>query len=513
LAALTIGLSTSTAVAQNGSNFLLRSNGADAIFGGVGAGVGSVPGVGGDGVGVWMCYEGMRGNSVTQLGDFGYKQIAWREAVCVLGAPIVGLGLKFPQITVLEYDGVNPFGSGNVFTMPVCGVPFGCFPLGNSAGIAPYGTPAGSSASFLLTGFTTGVGLPSNAIAVIPNNGLVPSSAGGTAFVIAVASGTLGIASTGFCWGVQFGWLPSALPSLDDVNGWWMWRSNSQDNNQYWNLSDDETNIWQTQTVLSTAGGTALFALNANFEYDNDWLSSNASTNVALAPVGANGTGVYYGTGAGVPNSGNSVNGGFDMGRHGGISTSGTGGTVSSLTGLGGQDPAGSPTAGLIPTMGAVTWSNGPSTTIGGGANFHLDWIQIWFDLTFGVDPALTTDLTVGPGGIFRVPVTLQASFPGGFPQPLTTAFFPFFIHAAADQTGVAAWPDPFGFGGGTFGIPPIVGSSFHLPVATSSVAVGLPVGLQAGTSRLKTAGGPFLWKGGPNANTPSQTHGIPLID
>lgn len=509
LAALTIGLSTSTAVAQNGSNFKLLSNGSDVIYGGLGAGGSSIPGVGGDGVGVWVSYEDMRGNSMTQLGDFGYKQVGWREAVCVLGAPIAGLGLKFPQITMLELDGVNPFGAGNVFTYPTC-LTTPCFPIGNSTGFAPYGAPAGTSASFLLTGFATGVGLPSNAVAVIPNNGLFPSSNGGSAFVIAVASGNLGIASTGFCWGVQFNWTPSALASLDDVNGWWTWRSNSGDNNQYWNLSNDETNIWQSNTIATLGGG--LIAFNSNIDYDNDWLSSNTSTNVATAPVGANGTGVYYGTGVGVAGSGNSVNGGFDMGRHGGISTGGAGGTVSSLTGLGNQDPAGSPTAGLIPTLGFVSWDNGPST-LTGTTRHRVTWIQIWFDLTFGIDPALTTDLLVGPGGKFRVPVSLQVGFPGGFPQPITTSFFPFFIHSPDDRTGLTAWPDPFGFPGGTFGIPPVVGSSIHLPTVVSSVAIGLPVGLQAGSSALKSGVGPFLWKGGPNANTPSQSTGIPLID
>ena len=508
LAALTIGLSTSSAVAQNGSNFKILSNGSDVIYGGLGAGGSSTGGPGGDGIGVWVCYEGMRGNSMTQLGDFGYKQVGWREAVCVLGAPIAGLGLKFPQITMLEFDGVNPFGAGNVFTMAVCNQP-GNPVLGTSAGFAPYGVPAGTSASFLLTGFTTGVGLPSNAVAVIPNNGLFPSSNGGTAFVIAVASGNLSIASTGFCWGVQFNWTPSALASLDDVNGWWTWRSNSADNNQYWNMSNDETNIWQSNTIVTLGGG--LIAFNSNLDYDNDWLSSNASTNVATAPVGANGTGVYYGTGAGVAGSGNSVNGGFNLGRTGGIATDGVTGTLSSLTGLGNQDPAGSPTAGLIPTMGGVTWDNGPST-LAGTRRWRLEWIQIWFDLTFGVDPALTTDLLVGPGGVFRVPVTLQASFGGGFPQSITLSFFPFFLHNVDDRTGLTAWPDPFGFPGGTFGIPPQVGSSIHLPVASAAVCIGLPVGLQAGTSALKGPGGPFLWKGGPNANTPSSSHGIPLV-
>lgn len=507
LAALAVGLSTSPAVAQNGSNFMVLNNGFDAIYGGIGAGGGQVGGV--DGIGTWIDGENMRGNTMTQLGDFGYKQIGWREAPCVLGPAIPGLGLKFPAILVLEFDGVNPYGPGNVFTLPVCGTP-GCLALGNSAGVAPYGAPAGSSAAFLLTGFASGVGLPSGAVALIPNNGIAPSSNGGTAFVIAAASGVLPIASTGFCWGVQFGWVPSAVAALDDINGWWTWRTNSGDNNQYWSISTDENNIWQSDTVLLDGGATGLIAFLSNLDYETCSIGSNPSTNPATAPVGAAGTGVYYAIGPGVPLSGNSFNGGFDMGRHDGLSMNGPGGTVSG-TGLGGQDPLNSTTPGLLSTLGFVTWNNSPSSLIP-GVRHHVTWVQIAFDMANGVDPALTVDLPLA-GGNARFPISDQVSFPGAI-QPETNLFASLFLHTVNDQSTLGnLWPDPFGFPGGTFGIPPVVGSSSHFPTGGgASVALGVPIGFQAATSQLGTSTGPLLW-GGPVTNAPSHAHIIPLVD
>jgi hypothetical protein len=502
MAALVAGFSA-PAFAQNGENFLVLSNQFDAIYGGIGAGGLQTAA---DGIGDWVSGEDMRGNSLTTLGDYGYRQIGWRESMCVLGAPIVGLGLKFANIAVIEMDGLNPYGP-NVFNEPACGTPGACF----TSAAAAYGSPPSSSASFALLGFPSGAGLPSSAVALVPNNGLLGSVDGGTATLLAVAAATLPIASTGFCWGVQFNWAPSAVPALDDINGWWTWRQNSPDGNQYWGLSNDELNIHQSNTVLLDNGATGIGAFFGQLNYETHYLSVNPSTNVALAPVGSNGTGPYYATGVGVPNSGNSLNGGFDMGRHSGITTTGTGGVVNVLTGVGNQDPAGSPTAGLVPTLGFVTMANGPATTIN---QSRLTWVQIAFDLTFGVDPVNAIDLGVGgPAKPVRVPVTNSVSFPGGFPQPLTNTLFGFFIHTAVDQTGQTAWPDPFGFAGGTFGILPQWGSSIHLPVATGSVAIGLPVGLQVGSSALGGPAGPLSWGPGNNTNAPSQSTLVALID
>jgi hypothetical protein len=500
--ALVLGLSATPALAQNGSNFNVLSNNFDVIYGGLGAGGGQVAGV--DGFGVWVSGEIIRGNTLTTLGDFGYREANWRESLCVLGAPIPTLGLDFPVIVSVEMDGVNPYGAGNVFTYPACGTA-GPFPLGNSAGFAPYGAPAGSSANFLLSGLPSGVGFPSATTVLLPNNGLVPSSNGGTATIIAAASSKLPIASTGFCWVVQFGWAPSALASLDDINGWWTWRTNGVDGNQYWGMSNDEMNVWQSNTVFTDGGQTGLIAFFSNLDYEYHSAAVNPVTNPALAPAGAAGTGLYYATGAGVPNSGSSGNGGFDLGRHTGLSLNGTGGTVNPNTGLGNQDPAGSPTPGIVPTLGFTTWNNATST---GG--FHLTWIQVNNELTFGLDPAGNAD-ALKVFGTVRVPVSIS-QIPGPFPQPITNLFFGFYIHGVADQTGQSGWLDPNGFAGGTFGVAPTVGASIHLPtVGPPAACIGFPVGLSAATSQLGGPAGPLVW--GRNFDAPSNTSNISLLD
>ena len=506
MAALVAGIST-PAFAQNGENFLVLSNGFDVIYGGLGAGGAQTAT---DGFGEWVGGEDMRGNTMTSLGDYGYRQIGWRESMCVLGAPIAGLGMKFANIAVIEMDGVNPFIADNTFNEPSCATPFACL----TSTAAAYGAPAGSSASFILLGFPSAAGLPSSAISLAPNNGLVPSSNGGTATLLAVATASLPIASTGFCWGVHFNWTPSAVPSLDDTNGWWTWRQNSPDNNQYWGISNDEMNIHQSSTVFLDGGATAIAAFFGQLNYEAHYTSPNPSTNVALSPSGSNGTGTYYAIGAGTPGSGSSANGGFDMGRHSGLSHTGTGGGINVITGVGNQDPAGSPTAGLIPTLGLVTMNNSPSSLPGTLRN-HLGWLQVNTDMSFGVDPALSGDLGVGgPSKPARVPLTSQLTLPG-FPQPITNTFFGLFLHGVEDQTPLGnLWADPFGFAGGQFGILPFWGSTIHLPTALSSTtSFGLPVGLQVGSSQLAGSVGPLQWGPGNNENAPSQTTLIALVD
>src|SRR6185503_1121156 len=103
----------------------------------------------------------------------------------------------------------------------------------------PYGTGPGSTASFLIVlAFPSAAGLPTAAM-VLPNNGLVPSGAGGTRKLLAAASADLPIASAGLCWEAKFTWIASALPTLDDIDGLWHYVQNSHDLNQYWAFSDD----------------------------------------------------------------------------------------------------------------------------------------------------------------------------------------------------------------------------------------------------------------------------------
>jgi hypothetical protein len=542
MAALAAGLFVSPAAAQNGENFQVLANSADIIYLGIGAGGSQAAGV--DGAGTWVDGEEMRGNTFTNLGDYGYKQIGWRTSPCVLGtaggtlpAGAPGLRLRFPIIAVVEMDGVNPFDQGlNVWSRVACASSLalptaGCFPIGGSGGIG-FG-PAGASANFLVSGLPSGVSsFASGFTILLPNNGLqgataVPSA---TATLIALASdSSLPIASTGFCWMVTFNWLPSAVPALDDINGWWTWNVNSEDGNQYYIWSNDEQNLWQTNSLATDGGITALFAFFGNVELEATSLSTSPSTNVATAPNGLNGTAPYAFIGAD-PFGGGSVNGGFDLGRHGGVTLNGAGGAATG-TGFGGQDPA---AAGLpnIPTLGFVTWNNGPQTAATGAVGdprTHVVWVQTWYDgilagLTGGVagDPGTngSPDLPVAPSvGANRFPLTMQETIGFAFPSADVSFYGPFFVHLVQDQTGVTAWPDPYGFAGGTAGITPVVGSSIHLPLggAISALSLGLPVGLQIGSSQLKNVGAPpLLWNknaSNPQENATSHSVVVPLID
>jgi len=508
LSALTVGLFTSSALAQNGTNYLIFSNGFDAIYGGIGAGGSQVGAV--DGLGIHISGEDIRGNTLTSLGDFGYREAGWRENMCVLGAPSPELALDFPLLTVIEFDGVGAFSPAAVFTFPAC---LGAsFPLGNSGGFVPYGGP--SAGSFVALGFPSGVGLPSSTAILAPNEGLIGGPTSATATLIALAANNaLPIASTGFCWVVQFGWSPSALASLDDIDSWYSWRANGRQGifgQQYWGMSNDDCATWQSQTLGSTGGLAFVYQFFANLNYEYYGISIEPTTMEALAPTGVNGTGTYYTIGAGVPNSGSSLNGGFDVGTHQGLSLNGPGG-VPGPSGFGNQDPAGSPTAGLIPTIGFMSWNNSPETGAG-GSRFRLTWISVYNELSFAFDPALNGDATLSFGQA-RTPNSIS-QLPGPFPTPTTLAFFPFFIHATDDQTALGnLWPDPAGFPGGTFGVVPNVGATIHLPtIGVTGTCIGLPVGLQIGSSALGGPGGPLAW-GKTNEDAPSNSSIVPLID
>jgi hypothetical protein len=171
------------------------TNGGDVTFRGVGAGGAQTSPQ--DCLSTFIAGEDLRGaHRVQWSGDFGYRQKGIVEQVCV---PIAGpgpLAIKFPVLSFIELVGLN----GNdppVFTNPKCSPP--SFPLGSS-GFVPYGTPPGSTASFVFTTFASFDGLPPTVYELIPNNGLVPT-AGGTATHIALTRISLPIASTGFCGG------------------------------------------------------------------------------------------------------------------------------------------------------------------------------------------------------------------------------------------------------------------------------------------------------------------------
>lgn len=495
------------------ANFQVFSNGIDLVYAGLGAGGSQVPGV--DGMGSWFAGEDLHGVSLTYLGDFGYKQTGLRKSLCVYGASTPNLSIDLPVMTVVEFAGSNGHMPA-VFSVPQCN-PGAGFPLGNSVGLIPYLPPAGASASFMLVNIPP-FGLPSaviggptcdfiNAITCpIPNQKLMPTTLGGTATLIAVGSVNIPIASTGFCWTVQMMWSPTCLALKDDIVGISTWDVTSRDGNQYWAMSNDELNTWQSQSFGSDNGVADIVTFFANADYATHMLSADPVTNDALAPVGWNATGTYYATGLGVPGSGNSFNGGFDLGRHGALSLGGSSGVPNPHTGFGNQDPAGSPGAGLAPTLGFVTWD----VAADGSADTRLTWVQTDVDLTFGIDPAFDADAVVAFGSL-RVPVPIPAT-PGPWPMPETISFFPFLIHDVADRTAVPGWLDPDGFAPGAFGIPPVVGSSIHLPTGGgAAVCIGLPVALSYGSTAMASASGPLVWGLGPGG--PSVGRQLSLFD
>ena len=448
-------------LAQNGSNYHVLTNGGDAILGGIGAGGGQTAL---DGLGTYMAGEDLRGSHVTSLGDFGFRMPSFTENACVLNPPIIGpLSLKFPVIIFVEMDGLN----GNapaIFTNPTCTVP--SFPLGGTAGFIPYGTGPGSTASFVLTGLPSGVGLGSASV-VLPNNGLAPSAAGGTATIIAAGNATLPIGSTGFCWQVTFNFVASAVPTLDDIDGLWHYAVNSPDLNQYWGFSADEQNIWQSQSVALDAGATALLAFFANVDYELGITSSEPDTVATLAPRPG---GDFATTTVNVRNEFGVVvnpNGGFDAGRgSSAISFGGAAGVPNPATGVGNQDPSAGP--GTVGTLGFATWDNGGD----GDGSVRLMWLSVDFAGALGLNPALDPGV-LKQAGTIRVPVVTA-----GLLQPVTSLGFGIFGHVT--QAGF-----PFGIGGASWQLP-----TGPQPAACTGIAINITYGSSGRKGVLGAPGG-----------------------
>lgn len=473
--ALAVGLSTA-APAQNATNWHTLSNGLDALYLGIGGGSGQVGGV--DGMGTWVDGNDLRGNYVTGLADFGYRNVSFFTSECVLGGP-PALALNFPAIVFIEYAGRNN-NAQDIFTRPAC---VGGLPVGTTTGGAlPYGLSPGASANFFLTGLPSGAGLPSTTVILIPNNGLAPgTAAGGTATIIAAAGANLGITSTGFCWNVEFTWLPSALLSLDNIDGWWHWQTNSVNNNQYWAMSNDELNSYSSNSVGLVGGGVGLAAFFGSTEYEWHLTSRDPTLNTALNPAGINGTGPYYAATTAAPFN---PNGGWDVGRHGGVSISGLGGTLNPTTGLGTQNPTNTP-AGGVPTYGYMSWDNepfvpGPRTV----------WHQVDWSGVFGVDPSTGArpDALVGPGTSQRLPISVTSGVfpPPGWPQAVTTGQWSLMFHTA---TAGHVETDPLGFPAGAFGVQGKWTTTNHLPIGGLApvCAIGLPVVIDGGSTGVQS--------------------------
>ena len=504
LGALAMGLTLTGVNAQNGTNYHTLTNGLDVIYGGIGAGGAQTKA---DGIGTWIAGEDMRGSHITQLGEFGYRNIQFREMACPLNNPIVGpLRINFRGLVFIEIDGLNANNQA-IFLNPACTSP--SFPLGAS-GFIDYGVGPGSSFSFALAGLPAGVGPTASATILLPNNGLVPSSSGGTATIVGAASNVnIPINSSGFCWGVQFTWIPSAVPFLDDIDGMWHYAINSDDGNQYWGFTNDEMNVWQSNTLVTDGNLTAVFQFPSASDYDFIMATTEPNTIASLAPRGVNLTGAYYTQTENVRNeNGVSVNpnGGFDVGRgSAAISFSGTAGVPNFGTGLGNQNAANNP--GTVTTLGFVTWDNCPSGAVPGSV--RATWISIDFLGFARANPALDPGIAKF-GGQIRVPVVSA-----GLLQPITSLCLGLFGHV----TGVPAsgpWPDPDGFGGAApFGVTAMAGASWQFPTGPQpSACVGTKVNLTYGTSGrtgVLGAGGPLTFD--PSIADTSGTKEIYLFD
>ena len=495
LGALTCGLMLSTLNAQNGTNYHVFNNDSDVLYIGVGAGGSALAG---DGIGMFMPGEDLRGNALTQTGDFGYRQNQFRLLMCVLTAGPSGTALRMPGISLVELtdNGAGKTGHDPV-VFPTQPVDTGCagFPLGTS-GFVGFGAPAGSSANFLVYGLPSGVG--SSAGLLIPNETFLPSAGGAVPTLLAFAGADLPIASTGFCWGVQFTWIPSSVTTTEDVtNGWWLWLQNSADNNQYWMGSNDELNLWKSHTVSSTGNITGPIPFFANYEYGFLHASPEPQTSVATAPTGVNAAGPYYlqteNITDGGGNPGLNLNGGFDLGGHGTVSLSGSNGVPDPTTGLGAQDPLGvgglSPSGTpLFPSLGFWSFDGND-----GDGSKRLTWVSVDLDDSLNAaSPDAAGDIVVF-GGTVRVPAPVPTTFPL-WPQPITMNLWSLFTHETADCP--SGCPDPGGFGTGAFGVAALQGGSTQLPTAPVNVCPalgGLGLAVTYGSSGLKgTPGAPI---------------------
>jgi len=479
--ALAAGLTLTGVMAQNGTNYHVLVSTTETIFGGIGAGGTQTAA---DGMLTMIPGEDLKGShTVAFSGDFGYRNPQFREMMCVLNNPVGGgqLALNFPGIVFVEMDGLN----GNVpsiVTNPACAAP--SFPLGGTAGFIPYGLSPGASASFILSLLPSVAGLPSGTVVLLPNNGLVPS-AGGTATLIAAAAATLPINSTGFCWGVQFTWIPSSLASLDDVDSWAHYVVNSPDGNQYWLMSDDELNIWQSWSVVVDAGATATLGLFANDDYGLVMSTVETSTSAALAPSGQTATGVYYAQTENVINefgvAALNPNGGFDVGRGShAISLKGHAGVPNPTSGLGNQEPS---LTGVLPSLGFATWDNGGDFN----GSVRLPWLSIDTAGLLGLNPATDPGIVKPFFGV-RLPVVSA-----GFVQPISSLCWNLF--GTRTQTALSGWPDPEGFASGAFGVTAIASASAQFPTGSLTVCnvpgiLGVPVNITYGTTGRKDGPG-----------------------
>lgn len=480
LGAVAMGL-LGVANAQNGSNYHVLSNQAEGAVVGIGAGTTQTFA---DGLGTWLPGEDMKGSLKADFGTLGvqftYRNPKFRETMCVFGnGAVTGqLFLVFEAILFTEFDGANG-NAPRVFTKPICVNP------GVPSVNAPYGAGLTTTVSWLLFGMPAGIasaGVPTSTLMLGPNENIL-NSQGGTATIVAAAGNVgLGPLTGSGCYLVQFSWTPTTVNYLDDVDGMWHWLRNSSDLNQYWMVSVDEMNLWQSFTAGTDSGATLLYTLPSFVDYELTMSTTEAGTHAVLAPNGYVQNGVYY------TQTENMVSAnGFDVGRGShGISFNGLGGVVTTPGGTGNQDPAFG--SGAAPHMGFVTWDNKPSAYPAGFGSTRLTWVSIDYTGVFGLNPAGDIDVTKKAGSV-RVPMKTDL---GGNLQAVTNLAFGFFQHATGSAP--SGFPDPSGITSGAFGVNASAGGSFQFPTASSSGSapcnLGAPVNLTYGTTGLTPTGG-----------------------
>lgn len=488
LTALALG-SMGVVSAQNGTNYHVLNNNAEGPFLGIGAGGTQTTS---DGIGSFVPGEDCRGSLQVNFGgtlgiQFSYRNTAFRENVCVFNpGPNGFLQIHFPGIYFIELDGLQP-NNNVVFTRPVCTTPI-------TASFLQYGLGPASTVSFVLAA-ASAFG-PTQTV-LLPDNGLVAAT--GTATIVAGGTGNLPPSPTGSlasgCYVVQFTWVGSAVPFLDNIDGIWHYAVNSDQGNQYWLCSTDEMQLTRSNTLILDNGATTIGAFFSVFEYDMHWATMEANTTAVLAPHGIAQNGPYYAqtenmAGGGGPNFG------FDVGRGSrAISFSGLGG-VKVPAGLGGlgngaQDPAYG--GGAVKTLGFVTWDNKPHTSVvaplGSG---RLTWLSVDLAQIGNLGPNGSPgnpNITKG-GGTVRLPVVGT-----GFIQSVTSLAFGIFQHSTKAAT--SGWPDPDGITSGAFGIPAIAGGSIQFNVGPFVAKVpcngALPVNITYGTTGLSHTPPPAL--------------------
>jgi hypothetical protein len=462
------------AFVQNGSNYHVLSNGPDASLAGIGAGLLQT---GNDGIGTYIPGEDLRGSILVDPDGTGplplqfcYRNKAFTESVCLYHPGLSGfLQLRFAGLFFIELDGLDP-NAPVVFTRPVCSSPI-------TASFLPYGTGPSSTVSFLGLGVSA---LGPTHTTIMPDNGLFAGL--GTRTVVGAGSAQIPSSPTGSlasgCYSVRFEWVASALPLLDGIDGLWHWAVNSDDANQYWQMSVDEMNLWRSNTAGLNNNATETFTLLAVVDYVLLISSLEANTHAALAPHGIEQNGPYYDqtenmVGGGGPNFG------FDIGRGSrAVSFTGLGGVKvpPALGGLGNgaQDPGYGP-GGTVPTLGFVTWDGKANSSPATFGSTRVTWVSLDLAQVFGGPPG--PGVTKG-GGTVRLPVEV-----GGFAQPITLTLLPILQHPTS--VAPSGWPHPLGIA--NWPNDSVAGGSIHIALSSFAAQVpcniGLPLNLQYGTT------------------------------